>query len=279
MKLLLNTRKKFIQILPLWVVKTLGQRQVLRGDNHHVKRFVIFSHQRCGSTLLISTLKSHPNIHCYSEVFNRAFPMLFTEGIDHHSPWVMGYRERDPLGFLNQFIFDSYSVDINAVGFKIFPEHFDDYRFLAVVDHLISDPDVVLFHLRRQSKLAILVSLKRAQKTGIWSNPNGQIQKVVPIQLSVAECESFFKKMEAEERRVDDMLQVRKDVYQLVYEDFVSDISESFLNVQQILGVKARTLEISLKKQNMQKIADSIVNFDELKLAFADSRWADYFNT
>ena len=216
-------------------------------------------------------------IQCYSEVFNQKFPMLFTEGMDHHSPWVREYRQRDPLHFLNEFVFGPYPSQTHAVGFKIFPEHFADGRFQPVVDQVLRDPSICLFHLRRNNKMATLLSLRRAQLTNVWSDPGGRKQQIAPLEFSVEECEQFFNDMAESEGQIDALLESRGDCHQLRYEDLVGDLDRSIIAFQDALGTEVLPLTPGLRKQNTTPLSAGIANFKQLNVAFARTPWHEYF--
>lgn len=88
------------------------------------RRFVIFSRGRSGSTLLISLLDSHPQIHCDAELLRqrRLFPYRYVEGhlrrcrvsaygfklLLYHLTCI--HRMRDPRAFIEQLIAGGFSI-------------------------------------------------------------------------------------------------------------------------------------------------------------------------
>ena len=190
---------------------------------------------------------------------------------------ALAYRRREPVHFLNEFVFGPYPSEIRAVGFKIFPEHFFGGRFQSVVDEVLRDTDVCLFHLRRRNQLAVLLSLKRAQLSKVWSSRLGREQENGPLELSIEDCERFFRKRFESERQIDSLLESRGDCRQLIYEDFVADFERSMTALQEAIEVEVRPLAPALRKLNTKPVADGISNFEQLTHAFAGTPWQKYF--
>jgi hypothetical protein len=63
------------------------------GSSEKFKKYVIFGHQRCGSSLLISALKAHPNIKSFSELFTPNYITFNNDGYDNYSLPLLKIKE------------------------------------------------------------------------------------------------------------------------------------------------------------------------------------------
>ena len=146
---------------------TSNQEALAAGSIGYV-RFVIVSGARTGSHMLAAALNSSPNILCFREVLNDTldFIQYGVEGYDDFSEEDMALRSDDPLRFLDERIFCQHPKEIRAVGFKFHYGHV--YCFPGIVERMAADTDLRVLHLRRRNMLQALVSLKFAEKTGIW---------------------------------------------------------------------------------------------------------------
>jgi hypothetical protein len=70
------------------------------GANQNYKRYVIFGHQRYGSSVLTSGLKSHPNIKDFAEVFTPSLITFNYKGYDNQFLPLLKYRNTNLVKFL-----------------------------------------------------------------------------------------------------------------------------------------------------------------------------------
>ena len=257
-------------------------------------RFVIFSHQRSGSTLLCSILTSHPDILCHSELFNPkridyagGFQKIYGSSIEKEisrEDLVSGRvgidtvegRNRFPESFLIRIWQNSF--DNKAVGFKLFQNQ-NQY----VANLLVRDKNVKKILMLRQNKIRCYVSQLIAIKTGKWSidknekiNQSGNIQSAINLQLTskkvTVDVDKFNKWSHQYERYFDYLRQYLVDTnqsfFELTYEDLVGSNSESVKSkLLEFIEVSAQFshLQGTIKKQNQEKLSDLISNFNELK--------------
>ena len=112
-----------------------------------MSRFIILSEPRTGSTYLYSLLNCHAHVSCEGELLNH----------------VYGPRD-DPIGDVNRRLSD---LSQPVVGFKIFPEDLL-YHQLSLIE-LVRRLDVKwVIVLWRENFLEMYVSLRIAQRTGVW---------------------------------------------------------------------------------------------------------------
>lgn len=249
----------------------------IHGDKRDYQRFMVLSYKRSGSTMLTSALKKHSRAHCFGEVFNRAHAMAWTEGYDNTNSWLNAIRNHRPEQFLSQFIFRGYAPTVDAVGFKIFPEHAQDARFRATFDELLADPDVKVIHLVRQNKLAMYLSLVQAQRSGVWAVSRGDTAQPSAVTIDPTQCAQGFSALEAEEDFFRERLASR-DHFAVSYEQLVQDPDTYFGGIQQHLGLPVEPMQRATGRQRTVPLRDAIANFAELEMHFTGTPAAAYFS-
>ncbi|MEM6394232.1 MAG: sulfotransferase [Planctomycetota bacterium] len=258
---------------------TLFKRPNL-GQHHAYQRFVILSYQRSGSTLLNDLLNHHPHIVCYSEVLCGPFPMFYLDGFNHHAKGLKRYRRWAPDHFLNRLVFGGYTPDTQAVGFKLFPDHYAAYQ--DAFDRTLAQHPFKFIHLRRHNRLATYLSLARAEQTQVWSSndqqaPQAEQAAPLSIRLDPAACLAFFQQREAEEHDFEQCF-AGHPLLRLTYEELAEQREPTLHRVLEFLGLEPMPLETTLERQRSRSLGDAIANADELRDAFAGTPYAAYLD-
>ncbi|GAA0856965.1 hypothetical protein [Aliiglaciecola litoralis] len=251
----------------------------LAGDNannNDYKRYVIFGHQRCGSSVLTSGLKSHPGVKAFAEVFTSNHITFNYPGYDNKSLSMLALRDRDNRKFLEEIIFCPQQANVEAVGFKVFPDQIDKQRFQDVWRWLADNENVSLIMLNRDNSLATLCSVTIAKKTGVWGINDATKRPTLTITLSIPECEKFFEQRELYAQMVRDKFKDR-ELLEISYETFASDIPKHFNLVQEFIGINPIELPVNDLKKETRSLSQIIDNYEELKAHFSATRWQSYF--
>ncbi len=249
-------------------------------------RFLVLGEGRTGSNLLVQALNSHPNVVCYREVFNWTHKRIDynVEGYEDLSRKDVRFRADDPLRLLDERIFRDYPADIAAVGLKLHYGH--AFGFAGVEEALIEDQALRVVHLRRQNMLRTLVSLRVAEQTGVWEHDEdaslrvrlrrlaGRVSTRVKygdparVRLTYEQCNQFFIVHALQGQRYDELFAAHP-VLQVRYEDLAKNRDSVLAGVQRFLGVPFVDLKVTLQRQSRTPLRETIVNFDELRAAFA----------
>jgi LPS sulfotransferase NodH len=258
---------------------------LIKGQNDYTK-FIILSDYRSGSNLLMNLIKSHPNAHCYSELFygKKIFWASKVYGKSETNSKALSIRKKSPLIFLDKYCFRKYTKSIQAVGFKLM--YFDLFKNKSIdLKNLLSHyPGLKIIHLKRRNYLERFVSDKMVKLTGEavavdksdWEKASIKANKVT-IEATI--CEDDFKWREQMENELADAFShstnLRITVY---YEDLnINKITESN-RVIEFLNLTPIKLETKQIKQNTKKLSDRIENFEELKAHFKNTKWESFFN-
>lgn len=214
-------------------------------------KFMIICPARTGSTMLVHSLLSHPEIICHGEVMGPKNPAnLVGLNLEIESPLrdkLRQLRQQDTVNFLADFVL--YPGSYRAVGLKFKYEELSLPSYKAVLDSIISSQDVLIIHLTRKNLLKRDVSqLIATQITNIlWiSNPNERPDPV-QIRLDAKECLNEFKFTEERQQRFRDYFQGHR-VLELTYEDLLTESDRTMQEIQACLGVNIQQLSCSTHK-------------------------------
>lgn len=240
---------------PVGQMLRAGLRSELKTSGHFLRklpkaRFVIFAQGRTGSTLLTSTLDTHPQITCKDEILGqpRAFPIRFVEnaarasGAECFGFHVKIYqltswqRVEDVHGWLSS---------LQARGWKI-------------------------LYLRRENLLRHVVSNVFAEAAGAWHHRSGETIKrperiTLPLERLHHGIEGRRRNIAAERTALEGL-----DYLELVYErdlETPEAQAETFTRIQAYLGVETTPLSTSLKKAVARPLEDLVDNYGEVQSA------------
>lgn len=235
------------------------------------RNFIILTHARTGSNLLTLSLLDM-GIHVGGEIFHseedsRADAMVWGD-----TPYVSGMDGAE-------FVRNMYSAD-GPVGFKIFFQHARTGPAATVWDYLINSKDVAIIHLVRRDLLASWVSLKCAERSGLWIRKRAQENRpeVEPFEVSVKELEGYFKRIH-EARNSARTMFAGHPFLEIAYED---DLCANFEGTLHRIADFVGATELDEPKPATERIevgdpVRSIANFEELAQHFKDGPYSEYF--
>jgi hypothetical protein len=145
------------------------------------KRFTLLSAARSGTSLVIRSLETHPDIWVAGEIFHNTpewhLPPELTV------PEQLQARETDPIGFVERVF--KFSTSKKVVGFKMW---YDQNPIAA--EYVLRHNGIKKIILDRTNKLATYSSGFAAEKSGIWNVPAKDANNYVPAYVFFSE-ESF----------------------------------------------------------------------------------------
>jgi LPS sulfotransferase NodH len=248
------------------------------------RRFVVLAAYRTGSNFLLSLLRSHPSVVCFSEVF--APPKIYwgdgIHGRSGSSSALLRLRGEDPRAFLERAVFRRHRREVRAVGFKMMYTHVEkDHRYPGIGKLFDEMPGLRFIHLRRRNLLKVLVSSKVATATGAMASRDEAaarrlLEELPRIRLSVAECREHFERLWSWGESWKERLSGR-ETREVFYEDLSADPQGVVDGLQEFLGVPNRTVRTPLVKQGSRSPREIVENYAELEAAFAGSPWRRFF--
>lgn len=239
-------------------------------------RFVIISRGRSGTSLLRSLLNDHAQVVTFGEIF-RKFGAIGWDRRDYQTTEAqLAMIETAPVAFLETYLFRKFPKRVTAVGFKLFYYHARNPEWEPVWQYLQDRPEIKIIHLKRQNILATHLSLRRAFLTNKWSNGSGRQEEAPRLTLTYAECREAFEKTREWEVLIDTTFTGPRKL-DMRYEALSRDREAEMKRVQAFLGLDYQPMQPHLHKQNRQTLAESIVNYEELKDKFSGTPWEQFF--
>jgi LPS sulfotransferase NodH len=267
--------------LPSPRMREAAARSVLRAralaGGRNYQKFVIVGVARTGSTLLLDLLNGHEQVIAFGELFRGDGAIGWDRWPfrTHQSPRLLRLHAARPVEFLETAVFRRWPREVAAVGFKLFYYHARTGSQAAVWDHLRSDPDLAIIHLKRLNLLEQYLSLRLAHATNVWSSLKSAAP-VEPVRLSADDCLRHFQEVQAQEAACDAHFAGRR-VLTVTYESLVADRSSAMARVAAHLGLRPGPLEAKVVRQRTEPLSRAIANYEELREAFAGSTWERFF--
>lgn len=237
-------------------------------------RAIILTTQRTGSTFLVWSLNSHPEIECAGELligapdkpargYRGAFQKLYKlHSIIKTGAWLPARR-------INRFFADG------EVGVRVFKVMYSHLKYPPSLRYLQRHKEIRVIHLHRQNLLKLHVSQllmpkrKRVQTT----------EPVAPISVRVNPAEAITGMRQARKRH---------EYFASIFEahsrlpiSYETLIDGQFLNAEtgrricEFLGVAYQPMTAPQKKMNPKSLRDMVTNYDELAEAVSGTEFAD----
>lgn len=246
--------------------------------------FLIVGMPRTGSSLLLTSLKQHPNILPYGELFHK----LESERKNTH--YILYKNEKiyypggdtDAIEFLLEYVWNSENMNkFKAVGFKLFGERVQCVGAEGLFQRLKEEiKGLHIIHIFRENYLDVFISRKKAELTKIWiipANKDIPLPKLEPIYVNPEVVKNFFNSM----REVDHFFEnFFKDCryMKISYNDLSFKYQETMRKCFEFLGVNPIECVLPLKKLNIQSHRELIKNYDELVEYFRGLEYEKFFN-
>jgi len=267
-------------------------------------RFIVLGTARSGTNLLLTLLNAHKSVKMYGELFN--LDTLTRDKLDK--------AVSNPVEYLQEYLYPTDPHGNTAIGFKIFYDHmtFDyfqkiipedvtsealhkrfsdingyigehysqqylDTKFRSAWDFLISNKRLKVIHLKRENKLKTLVSLKIAYITNKWMHWKPEELEKATCRLEYEECVSYFTKMSNYEQSHDCLFGDHEKLV-ITYEELVKQQDQTINQCWDFLQLPHSPVNTILKKQNSDRLEDTLINYEELKNTFEGSPWRIYFD-
>jgi len=249
--------------------------------------FVILGTQRTGTTLVRTSLSSHPNILCCGEVFNLGKrPYSKPDGYWHYSRQDFNRRlkalfnpQKMTAGYLEQL----YSSEgYSAIGFKFM---LSDCLTRPYIWPLLLNRNVKAILVSRRNSLKTLVSRRSASASGIYHisktlNIKTAVETWTPRKITIntktviddlsnieLECSLWRTRLDNVVEHID-----------VVYEEYAGSIDAGNRRILEFLDVPQLQLTSDLKKINPDNLGDLISNYDDLAKVLKGTKYAKYLD-
>ncbi len=278
-------------------IKKFYTNKHLSGDNFDYQKFIVLSYRRSGTNYFMDLLRSHQNIIAYSGLYGNNIGYVYTGYPSTQCKSVIKYRNKKPVEFLENYIFQTFDNTVKAVGFKITY----DTRFPEVLNYLKKYNDLKVINLRRKNIFRMVLSNMIALKIKKWhvtdiENENfvdeigagakvkiidaGKEKSVLPddfkIYVDYNVCLKAMQEIVMYAKKYENFFSENSLI--VYYEDIVSELDAQMNKVLEYLGVEKIKLKSMLKKINDKKLYDVVENYNDLKKQFKGTEWYCYFD-
>ena len=239
-------------------------------------KFVIVGTQRTGTTLIRTSLSSHPDIHCAGEAFLLGKrPYRQADGYWHYSRQSLSRRIKSLISpklsaaaYLNELYFDG---DFAASGFKLMLSHCKARPYLWP---LLKEHNVKAILVRRVNPIKTLVSRRTAAKSGVYHVSGSHNAPTIKIDTNnlIADLDSIENEAPIWRK----MLGETTNYLDIAYEDYLQDQPGTNQKLLDFLKVRRAPLTSKLKKVNPNDLRKLIENYEEAAAALQNTKYATY---
>lgn len=228
-----------------------------------VKKVVLVSTPRTGSTLICEMLAQHPAILGFGEIFlhnedgRRWYHKVGTSGDRRYYPGPDKFEEY--LAYLEAI---ARLEDKSHLLFKLM-----DYQEEKAWQMIESDQTIPVIHARRFNALEAVASVLASEKSGAWHGHTAEdIKKVegVSVQVTLEQIEEWHARNQALEDRFH---RLRNPKIAIAYTVLRRDPAWVAEHAFRFLELPPFPVKITQKKLNTRKLSDRISNYHDLKAA------------
>ena len=232
---------------------------------NQVNPFVILFVERAGSTYLITTINSHPEIVAVTEKFDALRQM--------------GKGAQDQLEWAEKFLTPPLIGRNQAIGFKT-----------KLVDVLDRDGFAELLHryqcriiqLQRRNSIKAVVSTINARRqwenSGNWNLLN-ESDRLSAFTVDLDEFSNLLQQREAWDQDVEHYVQrLQLPTLRLFYEDLLEDQDVFIQRAFSFLEVKPQPVQGKTLKNTRDNLREVVLNFDELRAKYVNTPYEPMFD-
>ncbi len=235
-----------------------------------MKKFIVAGVQRSGTTLITTSLNSHPCIHCDGELFKSHRPRGEVDVKDSgylaylDTSWLLHIKDRLWRRRLVYAFLDRYfeAEQHGAVGFKLMRNHMDSGRFPMLAKYLV-DRRISVIHIIRANVLKVYIS-----RLGARRRRNFHATRAVsepPLNVPVADLERQLTRIQLQTMELRKMFQCSVPYMAVTYEGYVANPEAEQQPMLDFLAVGPADLRSPLVKLNPDKLSQVVANFDEVR--------------
>jgi len=249
----------------------------MQGPNRGYRKFIVLAHQRSGSSMIIGSLRRHPQVVGFGELFGRLRIGFNVEGYEEqkHSEAMLNARNAFPIEFLDNYIFSSYPEDKRAVGFKLFPDQLAGPHLRCVWEWIGGQRDLAVIFLTRRNLLATYVLLLVAKETGAYGIRQAAERPSITVSVDLDECLASFREREEYNALARERI-AGHQVLELAYEELAADPAAHLVRIQEFLGLDVRPPEITAVRKETRPLSQVIANYEEVRKRLAGTKWAGF---
>jgi hypothetical protein len=230
------------------------------ASSHNLVRFVVLFVGRTGSTYLVGTLASHPDIAMKWE-------------------WLGGKDGDTELRDVRRFFTRSPHAQHPAVGFKTKLGDVTDREGFA---KLLRELGARIIALQRRNSVKHVLSRVNSERiydaTGYWNLWNEE-HRLPPATIDVVEFSRRLELLEEQKRRLETYVEsLELPTLWLDYEDLLVDQRATFERAFSFLEVPFQPVQGKSIKNTSDDLREAVSNFDELRSRYVGTSYEQMFD-
>lgn len=246
-------------------------------DNSDVVRvwnFVLTGEVRSGAGAVLTSVNNCGQAICHADLFHAseahrraAHESYFGPSVGDSPEWYVEASHTSPWQYINKTVLDNPKRGEWAVGFYA---PYAAVRRLELYDLFQSRwraGDFSIVHVVR-NPVACFVSLKQAEKTGVWRRGIADEQAVCPrpVKLVPEELVAFCRESEATRSKIRDHCEDRLEIH---YRDLVVNYQRTMADLFDFVELPAvpKLASPGCKRLRNKAVADRVSNWSELRAA------------
>ncbi|MBA3564578.1 MAG: sulfotransferase [Gammaproteobacteria bacterium] len=244
-----------------------------------MKKFIVAGTQRSGTTLVTTSLDSHPSIHCAGELFKMRRPRgevnVMDSGYLSYLDSAMRARLTHRLSkrfsvraFLDEF-FDRPGFE--AIGFKLMINQTNPGRFPMVIDYLI-ERQISVIHVFRENVVKVYLSRLVARHTSVF-HIIAEPQKLSRLRIETGDLVSQLSKIETQFRQINETFQDKVPYLEVTYEEHVANPEKQAQRLLSFLELPSVPLSSPLVKIAPDDLSLTINNMAEVEQCLHGTRY------
>lgn len=245
-------------------------------------RFILLAGRRSGTTLLLKSLDSHPEIQCCKEVFSTKKRFHFFQVDKPSSPFYKfrSASKRRQINYvfrrkqlIDAFLTELYATIDNPKAAIVRVAYTQADKYPEILEWAIENK-VGVIHLVRDNSLKTVVSLFTSQKRGIYHSTS-KIEQIT-IRVSPRTLKRRVAALTKQIKKYRTILKEQRHC-EVSYESFVANRDAEtrrildFLHIDQFIP-----LTTDLIKLNPDSVVDILENYEEVAQAFKDTVFEKY---
>jgi signal transduction histidine kinase len=247
-------------------------------DGTTMVKFVIVGVRRTGTTLIRTTLDSHPHVRCFGASFRHGRRLTNSQGENFETGYQQ-YLRASPVRRLQDLLLPALPVhayldelfapgEHKAVGFKLLDYEFRQY---PIIMQYLRQQDARVIQVVRKNVLKTLISrsVKKVRRFGKATESVARTQITLRADRLVKDLERIEQANEQWPHETQGMPYLRT-----TYEDFVADKAHELRRMLDFLDVEfIDNLQSPLIKVNPDDIRQIITNYDQVEVALKGTRY------
>lgn len=235
-----------------------------------MERFLVLAGRRSGTTLLVESLDSHPDIECRKDVFSvrkrwKYFRVDVKIGLFYQYRTASFQRKVDFVlrrrRLIESFLAATFapSPGVKAKGIRL--SYVQARKYPAILPWVLKD-DIRIVHLVRENSLKAIVSHFTATKRGV-SHATSKVEQVT-LSLPPAQVKALLVQRRNEIEKYRSLIRDRP-CCEISYESFLARKDEETRRLLGFLGVDPGvSLTSRLVKQNPDSLRMILENYDDI---------------